>query len=218
MLPLDKHGSNALDHLIQKFLPVAGKIIITTAYHTDFLEDHIRKKYNNPNIVFSREKVNELKSPGRSVLFALDHCVLTNPTIVMFSDFIFEDYIPVDQDALVINAAPETDYHIVDAHAKGEPVVEEGVVKEVRPRKDPGNPWYGGFTGMGIFHNTVLFKALTYKYAVQKPDFNINYDFDVVNDYVKQVKTIAVPVNHLFEFGVPDMLKKVRDYTNSNNS
>ncbi|MBI5332434.1 MAG: hypothetical protein HZB65_02590 [Candidatus Aenigmarchaeota archaeon] len=218
LLPLDKDGTTALDHLIQKFQYVAKRFVITTAYCADLLENYIKGKYGNSlDIQFSRERLEDMHSPGRSVLFALDHVLIEYPTIIMFSDYVVEDYINVDNDALCVTQAPdEGSPYIVDQFPKGIPDISHGIVTDINPSKTLSTPGYGGWPGIGIFHNTLLFKAIAYRHAIDK-DMKIALDFDVVKDYVKQVKTIAHPVNKLFEFGVPEMLKKVREYANANN-
>ncbi|MFH0837585.1 MAG: sugar phosphate nucleotidyltransferase [Candidatus Aenigmatarchaeota archaeon] len=217
LLPLDKYGTTSLDHLIQKFQYVAKRFVITTAYCADLLENYVKGKYGNAlDVQFSRERVEDLHSPGRSVLFALDHVLIEYPTIIMFSDYVIEDYINVDNDALCVTQAPSDDHYIVDQFPKGIPDIDHGIVTDINPSKDLSTPIYGGWLGIGVFHNTLLLKALFYKHAIDK-DMKIALDFDVVKDYVKQVKTVAHPVNKMFEFGVPEMLKKVRDYANANN-
>ena len=216
LLPLDDRGITALDYLIQKFQHVAGRYIITTAYCADLLENYVKGRYGNSlDIYFSRENIEELYSPGRSILFALDHALINQPTIVMFSDYIVEDSIPVDHDALCVSQAPSKNSpYIVDAFPKGIPNIIQGIITDVNPSQDLTKPRYGGFTGIAIFHNTLLLKSIAYKHAIEK-QMKIAYDFDIVKDYVKQVKTIPIPTNQMFEFGVPDMLKKIRDYANS---
>jgi len=216
LVPLDKQNTTSLGHLIQKFQHVADRFIITTAYCADLLENYVKGKYGRSlNVFFSRENVEELHSPGRSVLFALDHALIKNPTIIMFSDYIVEDYIPVDNDALCVTQIPPLDSpYVVDQFPKGIPEIEQGIVKDINPSKDLSKPRYGGWPGIAIFHNTLLLKTIAYRHAIEK-DLKVALDFDIVKDYVKQVKTIPIPINHLFEFGVPEMLKKVRDYANS---
>ena len=217
LLPLDRHGTTALDHLIQKFQYVAKRFVITTAYCADLLENYVKGKYGNAlDIQFSRERIEDLYSPGRSVLFALDHVLIEYPTIIMFSDYVVEDYINVDNDALCVTQAPDADHYIVDKFPKGIPDISHGIVTDINPSKTLSTPGYGGWPGIGIFHNTLLLKAIAYKHAIDK-DMKVALDFDIVKDYVKQVKTTAHPINKLFEFGIPDMLKKVRDYANANN-
>ena len=212
LLPLDNRSTTALDHLIQKFQHVAGRFIITTAYCADLLENYVKGRYGNSlDIYFSRENIEELHSPGRSILFALDYALINQPTIIMFSDYIIEDPIPVDNDALCVSQAPpENSSYIVDAFPKGIPTINQGIITDLNPSQDLTKARYGGFTGIGIFHNTLLLKSIAYKHAIEK-QMKIAYDFDIVKDYVNQVKTVALPVNRMFEFGIPEMLKTVRE-------
>lgn len=216
LVSLDKEGTKAVDYLIQKFQYVAQRMIVTTAYSADLLEYYLKGKYGSLSPIFSREKVSELKSPGRSLVFGLDHALSELPTIVTFSDYIIEDYIPVDNDALCVTQTPLLPY-VADPYPKGLPVIEEGIVKDVIPNPDLQEERYGGLNGMGIFHDTLLLKSIAYQKAKER-NLDVAYDFDILKNYVKQVKTVPIYVSKLYEFGTPEMLKKVREKENYANN
>ena len=216
LVSLDREGTKAIDYLIQKFQYLSERMIVTTAYCADLLEYYLKGKYGVLSPIFSREKVSELKSPGKSLVFALDHALSNLPTIIMFSDYIVEDYIPVDNDALCVSKAPESPY-IVDAFPKGIPVIEGGVITDLVRNESLKKPRYGGFTGIGIFHDTLSLKSIAYKKATEK-SLDVTYDFDIVSDYVKKVKTIPIYVSKMYEFGTPEMLKQVRGKDNYNHN
>ena len=209
LVSLDKEGTKSIDYLIQKFQYVAEKMIVTTAYGADLLEYYLKGKYGSLSPIFSREKVEELKSPGRSLVFGLDHALSELPTIVMFSDYIIEDYIPVDNDSLCVTQKPGPPY-IVDPFPKGLPVIEEGIITDVIPNPNLQEQRYDGLNGLGVFHDTLLLKSIAYQKAKEK-NLDVAYDFDILKEYVKKIKTIPIYVSKLFEFGTPEMLKKVRE-------
>jgi hypothetical protein len=209
LVALDREGTKSIDYLIQKFQYIAQRIIVTTAYCADLLEYYLKGKYGSLSPIFSREKVSELKSPGKSLVFALDNASSELPTIVTFSDYIIEDYIPVDNDALCCNQAPKPPY-VVDAHCKSLPVIEEGIITDLIPNPNLEEERYGGFTGIGIFHDTLLLKSIAYTKAKEK-NLDVAYDFDIVKNYIKHTKTVPIYIFKLYEFGNAEMLKKVRE-------
>jgi NDP-sugar pyrophosphorylase family protein len=208
MLWLGPQVPIAIDYLIQKFQGVAERMIIATAYQADLLEYYLKGKYGSLPLVFSREEVLDLKSPGRSVVFALSKVALDLPTIVMFSDFIIEDNIPVDEDALCLNEKPVPPY-IIDPHTKGLPIIKDGVITGLIFNPKHQEEHYGGFTGTGIFHNTKLFKSIADRLIKEKPD--VAYDFDIVEEYISQVRTVPVYISKIYEFGTPELLKQMRE-------
>jgi len=201
-------GMRAIDYIIQKYQYVVERLILATGYGADLVENYVRGKYSALNPIFSREKVSELAGPGRSLIYALDYASSRLPTIITFCDYIIEDYVPVDQDALGISQKPEPPY-VVDSHPKGLAVVEEGVVIDLIENKNLEKPTYNGFIGLAICHDTLLLKAITYTKACQsssKPD----YTFDIIRTYISKIKTLALPLSRMFEFGTPEMLEEVR--------
>ncbi|MEK9135216.1 MAG: hypothetical protein AAB451_02855 [Patescibacteria group bacterium] len=216
LVSLDKEGTKSINYLMEKFQYLAERMIITTAYCADLLEYYLRGKYEILNPIFSRENVSELKSPGRSLVFGLDHALSNLPTIVIFCDYIIEDYIPVDNDALCVSQAPQPPY-IVDPYPKSIPVIEEGIIIDLIPNANLQEKRYGGFPGIGIFHNTLLLKSIAYSKAQEK-NLDVAYDFDIVKEYVKNVKTTPIYISKMYEFGTIEMLKQVREKDNSNDA
>lgn len=212
LVELDQEGTKAIDYIIQKFQYVSERLIVTTAYCADLLESYLKGKYSSLNPIFSREKVSGLKSPGKSLIFGLDQALSELPTIVSFSDYIVEDYIPVDKDALCITRKPESPY-VVDSHPKGMPIIEEDVIIDLVQNQNLQEERYGGFSGIAIFHNTLLLKSIAYAKACDKK-LDVAYDFDIVSEYVKKVKTMPIYISKMYEFGTMDMLKKIREIKN----
>ena len=123
LVELDAQGTKAIDYLIQKFQYVAGRLIITTAYCADLLEAYVKGKYSTMDPLFAR--VPELISPGASLIAGLDQAASDLPTIILFCDYIVEDYIPVDNDALCVTQIPPLDSpYVVDQFPKGIPEIE----------------------------------------------------------------------------------------------
>ena len=210
LVELDAQGTKAIDYLIQKFQYVASRLIITTAYCADLLEAYVKGKYSTMDPLFAR--VPELISPGASLIAGLDQAASDLPTIILFCDYIVEDYIPVDNDALCVSKKPEGDY-VVDSHPKGIPTIEEEVITDLAPNQDLLKDRYGGFTGIGIFHDTLFLKSIAYTKAYEKK-MDVAYDFDIIKEYIKKVKTMPIYVSKLYEFGTMDALKKIREIHN----
>ena len=94
-------------------------------------------------------------------------------------------------------------------------VVEEGTVIELIKNEDMENIKENGFTGVGIFHDTKLLKAIVYRAAANGSAPSIDYALDLVNAYIRKVKTEACPISQLYEFGTDDTLKKTREIINA---
>jgi choline kinase len=215
LVELDKEGMKSIDYLIQKFQYISERLIITTAYCGDLLEYYIRGKYASLNPIFSREEVSDLRGPGKSFVLGLDYALSELPTIVMFCDYIVEDYIPVDENALGISKKPEFPY-VIDKYPKGMPVIEEGIIKDLIPNQNLEEERYGGFTGIAIFQDTLRLKSIAYTKAVEK-NLDVAYDFDIVRNYIKEVKTVPIYVSKMYEFGTQEMLNLVRKKDDANN-
>lgn len=221
LVELDREGTRSIDYLIQKFQYISEKLIITTCYCADLLEFYVKGKYSMLNPMFSREKVSELKGPGKSFILSLDYALSELPTICMFCDYIVEDYIPVDEDILCISKEPESPY-VIDKHPKGIPVIEEGVIVDLIANNNLKEERYGGFIGMAVFQDTLLLKSIAYSKAVEKK-LSVAYGFDIIKEYIKRAKTLPVYVSKMYEFGTSDMLNLVRkiqgyDANNENNN
>ena len=193
----------AIDYLLKKYQYVADKVVIGTGYGADLLENYVRGKYSSMDIMFSRENVNELKCPGRSLVFALDYVSSVLPTIITFCDYIIEDMFSVDMDALGVCKPSEKSvlgtYRTIVA-------AEEGVVCKINDNDDMLVKEYG-FTGVGVFHNTLLLKSIVYTIASEG---DIEYE-DVVRRYIEMVRTVALPFEEIYDFGTADTLKQTRE-------
>lgn len=209
LVDLDQEGTKAIDYLIQKFQYIADRIIVTTAYYAELLEYYLKGKYPNLNLIFSREPVGDLAGPGRSFILGLDYASSNLPTIAMFCDYIVEDYINVDYDAICVSCKPKTPY-VVDQYPKGVAMIEEEIVVDLAPNPNLKKPRYGGFNGMAVFQNTLELKAIAYNQAVKHQGCPA-YDFDIVREYIRKIKTIPNYVSKLYEFGTSEMLKASRE-------
>jgi len=204
----------AIDYAIRKFQYISERLIIASGYCADLLENYVRGKYSTQSIFFSREDVCELRGPGASFLYALDYVSCRLPTIVTFCDFIFGDQFPVDSDAVVICRPGMTD-SVIDTY-KTVAIIDEGVVSDIVPNSDLYRIRENGFTGTVVCHDSILLKAIAYSQASGKSNLGeLDYTLDIVRNYVKTVRTQAVPVSNLFEFGTEDTLAKTRDYFNA---
>jgi hypothetical protein len=205
----------AIDYALRKFQYVSDRIIIAAGYCADLLENYVRGKYSSLNLFFSREEVDELCGPGASFLYALDHASCRLPTIITFCDFIFADQFPVDSDSIVV-CKPGNENAVVDTY-KTVAVVEEGVVSDIVPNADIASVRENGFTGTAICYNSTLLKAIAYSNASAKPNLGeFDYTIDVIRNYVRSVRTLAVPVSSMFEFGTEESLARTRGYLNAN--
>lgn len=202
--PLIELGDErAIDYLLKKYQYVADKVIIGTGYGADLLENYVKGKYPSMNLVFSKEDVKELKCPGRSLVFALDYASSNLPTIITFCDYIIEDVFSVDMDALGVCGQSEksvigTYRTIVDA--------EEGIVQNLNDNTDMSVKEYG-FTGVAVFHNTLLLKSIAYTIASEG---DIEYE-EVIRKYIKKIRTVAISFKKIYEFGIVDTLKQTRE-------
>ena len=201
-------GFRAIDHLIQKYQYIADRIIIAVGFGADLIENYVRGKYPRLNVYFSREKENELKGPGRSLVFALDHASSELPTIVTFCDYLLSDYINVESDALCV-CNPKRGKYVLDTY-RTKSVIKNGFVVDLVKNKNLKDA-KDGFTGIGIFHNTLLLKAIAYGMGSKKKPSKVDYTFDIVKTYVSEVKTIVLPIHKQYEFGTPENLKKVKE-------
>jgi len=203
--PLIKLGEErAIDHLIKKYEHIAHKIIIGIGYEADLLENYIRGKYNKLNIEFSREDPEELHGPGHSLMFALDHVNSRYPTLITFCDYIVEDVFDVDNDAICVcdkgtESVLGTYRTIVEA--------EEGIAQTLKDNFDEEIEY--GFTGIAIFHNTLLLKAITYDYGASTLCLYAEYE-QIIKDYMQNIKTSVIVLNKIYDFGDPKTLEKTR--------
>jgi NDP-sugar pyrophosphorylase family protein len=204
-------GARAIDYSLRKFQYIAERLILAVGYCADLLENYVRGKYASPKIFFSQERIAELRGPGVSFLYALDYASCRLPTIVTFCDFIFGEPFPVDRDAVVI-CQPGNRDSVID-HYKTVASVEEGVVLDIAPNPDPQGVRENGFTGTFICHNTILLKAIAYSQASAKcKEGRLDYALDVIRNYIKAVRTVAIPVSRMFEFGTEESLARTRAY------
>lgn len=210
---VDLGDMRAIDYILLKYQHIANSFIVSIGYCADLLKNYIRGKYPRLNILFSQEAVADLKGPGNSTVYALDSASSRHPTIITFCDYIIEDQFPVDRDALCV-CRPSDGEFVYGTYATCA-VVEEGTIVELVRNEDMENIKENGFTGVGIFHDTKLLKAIVYGQAADKGTESIDYALDLVNVYVRKVKTEAIPVFQLYEFGTDDTLKKTREIINA---
>jgi NDP-sugar pyrophosphorylase family protein len=208
-------GMRAIDHLIKKYQYVAEKIIIAVGYGAELLKNYVLGKYPKLNIVFSREKEEDLKGPGRSLTFALDYADSNLPTIITFCDYLLEDYINVDSDALCI-CEPKEGTYILDTY-RNKVTINNGIIINVIENEEEENPTHG-FTGIAIIHHTILLKSIVYTAATLKDPGNVDYTFDIIKPYISKIKTIPFPIHKQYEFGTTNNLIKIKEiFENGNN-
>jgi len=204
----------AIDYLMSKYQYLADQIIITVGYSADLLRNYVRGKYSSLNLQFSREGVSELRGPGKSLIYALDYANSRLPTLITFCDYIIEDQFSVDYDAIGI-CKPVEGY--IYGTYKSVAVVEEGVVIDVIENDNMKNIKENGFTGLTICHNTMLLKSIVYNAAVSNSELeHCDYTFDIICCYIKKVKTLAIPLSKMLEFGTEHELLETRKYLNGN--
>ncbi len=208
-------NERAIDHLLKKYQYIADKIIIAVGYNAELLENYTRGKYSSMNLFFSREKVTELYGPGKSLVYALDFASSQLPTIITFCDYVVEDFFTIDQDGLGVCNPVEKQGSVLGTY-KTVASIEEGIILGLNKNKDLKHLKKNGFTGISIFHNTLFLKALAYDAASEKGVKNVDYAFDIVNKYVSKMRTVAVPLSKMFEFGTEDLLKETREHIDGN--
>jgi hypothetical protein len=208
---LGKEDMRAIDYTIQKFQYVADRIIIATAYCADILENYIKGKYENMNIFFSRENVSELDGPGLSLIYALDYASSRLPTIITFCDYVIEDYIPVDDDALGLTGE-SGDPYIMDFYPGSTGTIENGIIVDLVKNEGPDGKRLkvieNGYMGISICHDTMLLKSIAYGSMATK---NNEFTFDIIKSYISKRKTLPIKLSKMFEFGNLERLKKTRE-------
>ncbi|OGM01767.1 hypothetical protein A3K72_01090 [Candidatus Woesearchaeota archaeon RBG_13_36_6] len=201
-------GVRVIDHIIRKYQNIADRIIIATAHKVDLFEYYVQGKYPELKIIFSKEREEELKSPGRSLTLALDHVSPELPTLITFCDYLLEDQIDVESDCLCLCNPKKGNYVLDILKSKG--VIKNGFVirmienPDLKDRQD-------GFTGLGVFYNTLLLKKIANDTAKRKGLDNVDYTFDVVQEYLSKVKTKVQPYSRQYEFGNHEHLKRIRE-------
>jgi NDP-sugar pyrophosphorylase family protein len=206
-------GENrAIDHFILKYQHIADKFIIAVGYGADLLENYLRGKYSTLNLAFSREDVSELSGPGKSLVFALDYASSKLPTLITFCDYIVDEYVPVDSDVLGV-CRPAKQVSIVGEYTSLV-VAEEGVVTDLVKNSDLAVKDMG-FTGIAVFHDTLLLRMLAYRVAINRR--NVDYTFNIVREYIRKIKTNAFPISRIVEFGTEETLKLARNLFDGSN-
>ena len=205
----------AIDYLISKYQYLAERIIITVGYSEDLLRNYVRGKYSSLNLQFSSEEVSELRGPGKSLMYALDHADSRLPTLITFCDYIIEDQFSVDYDAIGV-CKPIKDYVYGTYKTLG--IVEEGVAIGLTENDKLESVRENGFTGITICHNTTLLKSIVYSAAVSSSKTEgFDYALDIIRCYIEKVRTLALPLSKMLEFGTEDTLIKTREHIGGNN-
>ena len=208
--PLIELGNErAIDYILKKYQYVADRVIIGTGYGADLLKNYVKGKYASLDIMFSREDVKELRCPGKSLVSALDYASSNLPTIVTFCDYIITDIFSVDIDALGVCKPSEKS---VLGTYKTIVVAEEGIASDLVANENMLSK-KDGFTGVGIFHNTLLLKAITYTVASEG---DIEYE-DIVRKYIKKIRTVVIPFEKMYDFGITGTLEKTRKVFDGSN-
>jgi choline kinase len=208
-------GLRSIDYSIRKYQYISGRMIVATGYSADLVMNYVMGKYSSLNLFFSREEVSELKGPGTSLMYALDYASSKLPTIITFCDYIVCDQFSVEYDCIGI-CKPGKEFSILGDY-KTIAVIEEGVAVDLQLNKN-NKIKDNGFTGIAIFHNTKLLKAIAYNAAASKSNNeDIDFAFEIIAPYLSKVKTIACPISSILEFGTTKTLVEIRRYINGNN-
>lgn len=210
---IDIGGIRSIDYCIQKYQYIAGRIILAVGYCGDLVTNYVTGRYGPLELYFSHEQVAQLKGPGTSLVYALDQASSRLPTIITFCDYIIQDQFPVDYDSLCVCHPNDTPSILGEYRTIA--LIDEGVVTGLKWNEDMPHVRENGCTGIVIFHDTCLLKALTYSAAAAGKE-EVDYGFDVIDPYVKQRRTLATPLSHLFEFGTNETLVATRRYLNGN--
>jgi NDP-sugar pyrophosphorylase family protein len=208
-------GLRSIDYCIQKYQYIAGRVIVAVGYCADLVTNYVSGRYSSMDLFFSQEEVSALRGPGTSLLYALDYASSRLPTLITFCDYIVEDQFPVDFDSLGV-CRSGTEPCILGEY-KTVALIEEGVVLGLKMNEDMDRVRENGCTGIAVFHDTKLLKAITYSSASsRKEEEDVDYGFDVIQPYVQRRRTLATPLSRLFEFGTNDTLIETRRYFDGN--
>lgn len=200
-------GSRAVDHLLRKYQYVADRFVLASGYCADLLENYVRGKYSAFDLEVSREDVETLAGPGKSMVLALDHAASLKPTIVTFCDYLIDDQFSVERDGIAVCQATGAE-SIVGSY-RTVATVDEGVVTDLHLNR--GDSCLNGFTGIAVFHDTLRLKAIAYQAAAEKGLGNVHYALDIIRPYLQQVRTNALPIRRMYEFGTEDTLVRTRE-------
>lgn len=205
----------AIDHVIQKYQFISDRIILAVGYCADLLENYCRGKYSSLSLSFSRESPAELRGPGNSLVYALDHASCRLPTIVTFCDYLVGDQFPVDYDGLGV-CSPTSENAVLDSY-KTIAVVRDGFVTNIMPNPDPERSRENGFTGIVIAQDTTLLKSIAYHAASTNGDgAEVDYALEIVRPYILKKRAHVRLLSRIVEFGTEETLTKARDYLNGN--
>ncbi len=203
-------GLRAIDHCLRKHQYLAGRTIIAVAYCADLVTNYVRGKYPTQNLLISAEEVSSLRGPGTSLLYALDQASCQLPTLITFCDYIVGDQFPVDRDSLGV--CQPSGGEAVFGQYKTMAVVEEGIVVDLVPNPNLDEIPENGFTGIAVFHNTKLLKAIAYSAAAgKKPAEDVDFAFEIIRPYLQKVKVFASPLRQMLEFGTTETLVATRN-------
>ncbi len=204
-------GMRAIDYCIQKYQYIAGRIIIAVGYCGDLVMHYVRGRYSSLDVFFSQEEMSALRGPGTSLIYSLDYASSRLPTVITFCDYIVEDQFSVDFDSIGV-CRPGNDPCILGDY-QTVALIDQDVVMGLKWNEDVASVRKNGFTGIVVFHDTKLLKAIAYSAASSKnQDEDLDYSFDVVDQYVHKIRTVATPLSHLFEFGTSETLIQIRRY------
>lgn len=186
---LSKIGNKrAIDYIMEKYLPVADRFIITTGFQADLLESYVKGRFSFPEIYFSRIPEDEItQDNGQSLVYALDHANSRVGTIVLFCDLLVVSNNMIKCDTILV-ATKDT----------------KGKVGSFRHHDPDGNGILGNF----VFSDTCLLKSIVY---TNKYEDHMN---DVTEDAVIEYKDTRgmrfEPCDTVYEFGTENDLKEVR--------
>lgn len=205
---LTRIGSQrAIDLILSKFLLIAHRFVLGTAWHADLLESYVRGRFGSQPIFFSQEVASDLRSNAVSMMYALDMADSRVGTIVTFCDLILLSNPAIGGSALYL-ATPQTK-GVVGTFRHSAKVADGQVVGIVgHDSPQPISAIDNGVVGFFVFENTVLLKEITYSCARAGTLGDITTD--IVARYIEAEKTKAVAVDALLEFGTEADLTQAR--------
>jgi hypothetical protein len=203
-------NSRAIDYLIHRYLQVADKFIIGTAYHADLLKSYMLGQYGNLNMEFSYEKPEDLQSTAWSTAYCLDHADSRLGTILVWCDLYIASNFYINDDVILITKPGFTkgivgnfshlctykSDNILDLVIKTSPPVDFEKIEYP----------YAGILGSFVFGDTRLLKTIIYSNTKME-----DFTDDILVPYKEAKECFLVePVEFAHDFGIDSDLQKIR--------
>lgn len=204
---LSKFGNKrAIDYIIERYLHVANKFIIGTGYHADLLQSYVKGQYPNLPISFSYEDPKDLKNTAISTTYCLDLADSRYGTIISFCDLLMMSNVTVNDDtAYYVDKSTQGKVGIFRHSVEIQNNKLKDFIQYTTPIEIVGDS--NGNLGIFNFSDTVLLKSIIYK------NYNTANDltWDIVREYNKVKQLNVEHCKCVYEFGLENDLKEVRD-------